>query len=159
MSRFALHTASLLLASLANAAFMLRSANNLQKCLDFPGGGAKGSTMQIWDCNGGDNQQFELHASGQIVNAANGWCLDVLGGFRTDPPRNGRGVGLWDCTAGADNQAWQVKNAPDGLQHVVLRAAPGFGLNNQNNVVANGNPVALWQVDNTKASAWFLDSV
>ena len=47
--RFALLTASLLLASLANAVFLLRSADNLQKCVDFPAGGPKGQPMQIWD--------------------------------------------------------------------------------------------------------------
>ena len=65
------------------------------QCLDA------GAGVQLWDCNGGDNQQFSTTAAGEIRFA--GRCLDA-GWDRST-------VQLWDCNGGT-NQKWTV--VPDG---------------------------------------------
>ena len=57
--------------------------------------------MQIWDCNGGTNQQWTLNANGTISGVQSGLCLDVNG----NATANGTTVLLWTCTAAA-NQRW-----------------------------------------------------
>ena len=50
--------------------------------------------VQIWDCNGGTNQQWTLNADGTISGAQSGLCLDV----NNDGTANGTAVILWTCT-------------------------------------------------------------
>ena len=40
------------------------------KCLDVPGHStAAGAKVQIWDCNGGANQQWTLNSDGTVVGS------------------------------------------------------------------------------------------
>ncbi|MFE3459258.1 ricin-type beta-trefoil lectin domain protein [Nocardiopsis aegyptia] len=71
-------------------------------CLDVPGSTRENRTqVQIWDCNGGANQQWTRTASGEITVYDGAKCLDALGGGATDGTR----VGIYDCN-GQDNQKW-----------------------------------------------------
>ena len=60
--------------------------------------------MQLWDCNGGTNQQWNVNANGTISGVASGLCLDVNG----NATANGTTVILWTCTAAA-NQRWTTR--------------------------------------------------
>ena len=72
------------------------------KCLDANGNGtANGTAVQIWDCNGGTNQQWSVNADGTIVGAGSGKCLDAY----AQGTGNGTKLELWDCNGGA-NQKW-----------------------------------------------------
>jgi hypothetical protein len=71
------------------------------KCLDSPTNATAGAKAQLWDCHGGTNQRWNLNANGTISNAQSGLCLDVSG----NAVANGTQVGLWTCTAAA-NQLW-----------------------------------------------------
>jgi hypothetical protein len=57
--------------------------------------------VEIWDCNGGTNQQWRLNSDGTITGVQSGLCLDVTGA-RT---ANGTLVQLWTCSGGS-NQKW-----------------------------------------------------
>ena len=57
--------------------------------------------MQIWDCNGGANQQWTINANGTISNGQTRLCLDVNG----NGTANGTAVILWTCNSAA-NQRW-----------------------------------------------------
>ena len=73
----------------------------LGKCLDAPVGASAGAKVQLWDCNGGANQQWSLGADGTVRGVASGLCLDVDRNLTA----NGTLVLLWTCNA-AVNQRW-----------------------------------------------------
>src|SRR5438876_375765 len=101
------------------------------RCLDVPGGAtANGTLLQIWDCNGGNNQQWTPLSNGELQVYGNK-CLDVPG-FSTTP---GTRVQIWDCNGGS-NQQWTL-NA-DGT--VVGR---GSGLCLDVNVAGTANGTAV----------------
>ncbi|WP_026117042.1 ricin-type beta-trefoil lectin domain protein [Nocardiopsis valliformis] len=71
-------------------------------CLDVPGGTRENRTqVQVWDCNGGSNQQWTRTSTGEITVYGGEKCLDALGGGAADGTR----VGIYDCN-GQDNQKW-----------------------------------------------------
>ncbi|MEY9931420.1 hypothetical protein ABH926_006069 [Catenulispora sp. GP43] len=73
------------------------------KCLDVTGAGtANGTLVELWDCNGGGNQQWQQNGD-TLVNPASGRCLDDPGFSST----NGTQVEIWDCNGGV-NQNWTM---------------------------------------------------
>jgi hypothetical protein len=82
--------------------------NILGKCLDAPGwNGADGTGVQIYDCNGGTNQEWELWSDNTIRPAFDtNKCLD-LPGWQTN---NGTPINLWDCNGGT-NQQWNLDSS------------------------------------------------
>ncbi|HEY0752948.1 MAG TPA: ricin-type beta-trefoil lectin domain protein, partial [Ktedonobacteraceae bacterium] len=72
------------------------------KCLDVPGNAtAAGTKVEIYDCNGGTNQQWTLNSNGTVVGRGSGLCLDVVGAGTA----NGTAVDIWTCNGGS-NQQW-----------------------------------------------------
>jgi hypothetical protein len=73
------------------------------KCVDDnAGSSANGTKVQMWDCNGGANQQWQA-LNGTLVNPVSGKCLDDPA-FNT---ANGTHLDIWTCNGGA-NQQWRV---------------------------------------------------
>ena len=62
---------------------------------------ANGAQVQIWDCNGQANQQWNVNANGTITGVQSGLCLDVSGAATA----NGSKILLWTCHGGT-NQQW-----------------------------------------------------
>ena len=72
------------------------------RCVDVPNSStANGTQVQLWDCNGQANQQWNLNADGTIGGVQSGLCLDVTGASTL----NNAPVQLWTCNGGA-NQKW-----------------------------------------------------
>ena len=72
------------------------------KCVDaYAKGTTAGTKVDLYDCNGGTNQQWNLNANGTITGVQSGLCLDVTGGSTA----NGALVELWTCNGGT-NQHW-----------------------------------------------------
>jgi len=69
------------------------------KCIDIVGGKASaGAKVQIWGCNGQENQKFIWCSDGRIVSAINdNMCLDVPGG----DPSKASDLQIWHCNAAA----------------------------------------------------------
>ena len=75
------------------------------KCLDASGRGTtNGTAVVIWDCNGQNNQQWNLNADGTLTGVQSGLCLDANGAGTA----NGTKIILWSCHGGA-NQRWSVR--------------------------------------------------
>ncbi len=71
-------------------------------CLDvYNNQTADGATIDLWYCNGGQNQQWSVNPNGTITGLQSGKCLDVTGGVTA----NGTQVELWTCNGGP-NQRW-----------------------------------------------------
>ncbi|MFI5734906.1 ricin-type beta-trefoil lectin domain protein [Kribbella sp. NPDC051587] len=70
------------------------------RCVDVPGfSTTNGTALDLWDCNGGGNQSFNLTASKQLTIYANK-CVT---------PGADSSVVITDCT-GAINQTWQLND-------------------------------------------------
>ena len=74
------------------------------KCLDaYNRGTTNGTRVVIWDCNGQNNQQWNVNADGTITNVFDGLCLDATGGGTA----NGTKLVLWTCN-GSNSQKWTL---------------------------------------------------
>jgi len=74
-----------------------------RRCMDIVGGKAvQGASVQVWNCNGNDNQKFIWCSDGRIVSRMNdNMCLDIPGG---DPTKSAN-LQIWPCNR-ADGQYW-----------------------------------------------------
>ena len=71
-------------------------------CLDaFNNQTTPRTKVEIWGCNGGQNQQWRLNSNGTITGVQSGLCLDVTGASTA----NGALVELYTCNGGS-NQQW-----------------------------------------------------
>ncbi|HEV2636510.1 MAG TPA: ricin-type beta-trefoil lectin domain protein [Actinocrinis sp.] len=117
---------------------------NSARCLDDPGfNTASGTALDIWDCNGGTNQQWTYLPNGEVQVL--GKCLDAPGsaaqGTQTD---------IADCSGGA-GQLWTLKG--DGT---VVNRASGLCLDVTANATANGSSVEVWGCNGGANQRWDL---
>jgi hypothetical protein len=117
---------------------------NAGRCLDVPNASrTNGARTELWDCNGGANQQWTPTSAGQLQVYGNK-CLDASG----QGTANGTAVVIWDCN-GQANQQWSV-NA-DGT---VTGAQSHLCLDASNNGTANGTLVQLWTCTGGNNQRW-----
>jgi O-glycosyl hydrolase len=113
------------------------------RCLDVPNASqTNGTQLEIWDCNGGSNQQWSY--TGGTLTVYGTKCLDANGQGTT----NGTPVVIWDCTGGA-NQQWTV-NA-DGT---ITGVQSGLCLDVTGQGTTNGSLVELWACNGGSNQAW-----
>ncbi|MFJ5230068.1 ricin-type beta-trefoil lectin domain protein [Kitasatospora sp. NPDC088391] len=126
------------------SAGVLRGAGS-GRCLDVPGNSrTDGTGLDIWDCNGGDNQQWTLTADGRITTYGGTKCLDAY----NNQTANGTKVEIATCNGGA-NQQWRL-NA-DGT---VTGVQSGRCLDVSGAYTANGTPVDLWDCNGGTNQKW-----
>jgi hypothetical protein len=117
------------------------------KCLDVPGQSTTtGTRLHIWDCWGGQNQQWTHTATGELTvySGSSLRCLDAEGG--------GTGAGtaaiIWSCHGGA-NQKWRL-NADGSITGV----QSGLCLEVAGSATANGTSVRLWTCNGQNNQRW-----
>jgi len=114
------------------------------RCLDVPGRSTtNGTLLEIWDCNGGTNQQWTSLSNGEL-QVYGSKCLDVPGNSRTAGTR----VEIWDCT-GAANQQWNLNS--DGT---VVGRGSGLCLDVTGAGTANGTAVEIWTCNGGSNQHW-----
>ncbi|MEV3858694.1 non-reducing end alpha-L-arabinofuranosidase family hydrolase [Streptomyces sp. NPDC050095] len=114
------------------------------RCLDVPNASqTDGTSLQIWDCSGGTNQQWTATDSSQLTVYGNK-CLDVPGHATTAGTR----VQIWSCSGGA-NQQWKVNS--DGT---VVGVESGLCLDVTGAGTANGTAVELWTCNGGSNQKW-----
>jgi hypothetical protein len=112
------------------------------RCLDVPNiSQTNGTQLEIWDCNGGVNQQYTQLANGALRVYTNK-CLSVAGTTAGTP------VTIQDCNGGAAQQ-WTV-NA-DGTIHGV---PSGLCLDVTGQGTANGTLVEIWTCNGGANQRW-----
>jgi len=132
------------------------------KCIDVAGVG-KGDLLQIWDCNGGTNQQFRFEplsrSSGGFdvleSNANDGvskdkLCVDDLGSGG-----KGNQLGLWTClfSKTAVQQSWMQSGSTITYSSGSSPTADlCFDLPGGN--TTNGNIIWLWDCNGTPNQEW-----
>ncbi|TMC12078.1 MAG: galactosylceramidase [Chloroflexi bacterium] len=122
---------------------ILRGAGS-GRCLDVPNQSqTNGTQLDIWDCNGGTNQQWTATAGGQLTVYGTK-CLDASG-HGTSP---GTRVVIWDCNGGS-NQRWTL-NADGtivGVESSLCLDVTGAG-------TANGTLVEIWTCNGGGNQRW-----
>jgi hypothetical protein len=114
------------------------------RCLDVPNvSTTNGTQVEIWDCNGGSNQQWTQLASGAL-GVYGTKCLDVTG----QATAAGSPVAISDCNGGA-NQQWRV-NA-DGT---ILGVQSGLCLDVTGQATANGTLIEIWTCNGGANQHW-----
>ncbi|ACU73732.1 Ricin B lectin [Catenulispora acidiphila DSM 44928] len=114
------------------------------RCLDVPSQAtANGTQLQIWDCNGGTNQQWTALSNGEL-QVYGGKCLDVPGHATTAGTR----VEIWDCNGGA-NQLWTLNS-----NGTVVGRESGLCLDVTGAGTANGTAVELWTCSGHSNQQW-----
>jgi hypothetical protein len=104
---------------------------------------ANGSKIQMWDCNGGANQQWIVEPDGTLQ--VFGKCMDITGANFN----NGTSIELWDCNGGA-NQQWHATNG------TLVNPASGKCLDDPNSNTANGTQLDLWTCGGGTNQQWHL---
>jgi hypothetical protein len=121
--------------------------NQSHRCLDVPGiSTADNTQLELYDCNGGTNQEFSLTTSGQITvySGTNQKCLDAYQ-QKTAP---GTPVNIFTCNGGR-NQQWTVH--PDGA---ITNNQSGLCLDAYNQDTGNGTKVDLWSCNGGANQQW-----
>ena len=114
------------------------------KCVDDSGlSSANGTKIQMWDCNGGQNQQWTVASDGTLQ--VFGKCMDITGANYS----NGTNIELWDCNGGA-NQQWHASNG------TLVNPASGKCLDDPNSSTANGTQLDLWTCNGGANQRWTI---
>ncbi|MFK0258764.1 ricin-type beta-trefoil lectin domain protein [Streptomyces sp. NPDC090445] len=122
----------------------LVSAVSDTKCADDNGEStADGNRIQIWDCNNGPAQQFEVREDGEL--RVFGTCVEAADGGTA----NGTPVQLMTCKGGGAQQ-W-LPTAAGGF----LNPRSGRCLNLPNAAIGNGTQLALHDCNGSNAQRWY----
>jgi len=119
------------------------------RCVDVPGfSTTPGTALDLWDCNGGGNQSWNLTSSNELTVYTNR-CMQA--GTDGTTVAAGQSVEIAECT-GASVQQWDV-NA-DGT--ITSRADPALCLDAAGAGTGNGTPLDVWYCNGQSNQAWSL---
>jgi non-reducing end alpha-L-arabinofuranosidase len=122
----------------------ITAGDDSAKCVDDNARStADGAKIQLWDCNGGPNQQWTIEPDGTLQ--VYGMCMDITGANYS----NGTNIELWTCNGGA-NQQWQATNG------TLVNPASGKCLDDPNFNTANGTQLDLWTCNGGSNQQWHL---
>ncbi len=122
----------------------ITAGDDSAKCVDDNAlSSADGTKIQMWDCNGGANQQWTVEPDGTLQ--VYGKCMDITGANYS----NGTLIELWDCNGGG-NQQWQATNG------TLVNPASGKCLDDPNFNTANGTQLDLWTCNGGSNQQWHL---
>nr|BFE58514.1 PQQ-dependent sugar dehydrogenase [Dactylosporangium thailandense] len=115
------------------------------RCLDVVGQNHADKTgVNIYDCNGQDNQAWTFTAAGELRVYDSTKCLDVEGQDTTSPAR----AQIYTCNGGS-NQRWRI-NA-DGS---IVGVQSGLCLDVDGGGTGNSTPVNLWTCHGQSNQQW-----
>ena len=113
-------------------------------CLDVKGlDTTPGATVQVWTCNGGSNQQWELTAAGELRTLGGTRCLDARGAA-TAP---GTPVISYTCN-GQANQRWTVSG------NTIRGVGSGLCLDVAHASTQAGAIAQIWTCNGGSNQAW-----
>ncbi|MET9451103.1 ricin-type beta-trefoil lectin domain protein [Streptomyces cinerochromogenes] len=117
------------------------------RCVDVPNQShTAGTQVELWDCNGGGNQQWTNTSAGEL-RVYGSDCLDAAG-QGTGP---GTKVDIWDCNGGG-NQKWTLHS--DGT---ITGDQSGLCLDATGGGTGNGTLLQLWTCNGNRNQQWTRD--
>jgi hypothetical protein len=117
------------------------------KCLNIVNNGTtNGSKLQLWGCNGGANEQWEITGGfGQLYNPVSGKCVDDPYSSKT----NGTQLDIWSC----NDEPWQAWLAPASPFD---SAISGRCMDDSGNSSKNGAAVISETCNGSAAERWLV---
>ena len=112
------------------------------KCLDVNEG--RNNAIEIYQCNGGANQQWTLTAASELRTLGGTRCLDATGASTTP----GTPLTAFNCN-GQTNQKWRVN-----ANGTITGVQSGLCLDVKAAATANQSPVALWTCHGNSNQVW-----
>jgi hypothetical protein len=123
------------------------SNEEVTKCIDLPNGDTtNGNKVEVWDCNGSDNQNWEVHDGTIRLKKNPKKCLDLPGGAQS----NGNKLQIWDCNGQAGSQNWMYDESAQRLY--LANSKKCIDLEGGN--TDNGNAVVLWDCNSNWHQWW-----
>lgn len=117
------------------------------RCVDVPGfSTAPGTSLDLWDCNGGGNQSWNLTSTGELTIYG---TLCMQAGTNGATVNAGDPVTIATCT-GASVQQWNVNS--DGS--ITVAADTGLCLDASGAGTGNGTAVDLWYCNGAGNQSW-----
>jgi hypothetical protein len=117
------------------------------RCADiYQNGLTNGTQAELWDCTGGQNQNFVSTSRGELVLYGNK-CLDAY----NNGTSNGAVVDIWDCNGGT-NQKWTVN-----ANGTITSNLSGLCLDAYNRGTTNGTKLELWTCNSGTNQQWSLN--
>ncbi|MFI0898948.1 ricin-type beta-trefoil lectin domain protein [Streptomyces sp. NPDC020983] len=114
------------------------------RCVDVPNQSqTAGTQVELWDCNGGSNQQWTSTSSHEL-RVYGGACLDASGAG-TAP---GTKVDIWTCNGGS-NQQWTLN-----ANGTITGVQSGLCLDATGNGTGNGTLLELWTCTGANNQKW-----
>jgi hypothetical protein len=114
------------------------------RCVDVPNASQQqGTQVELWDCNGGANQQWTATAANEL-RVYGSDCLDAANQGTTA----GTKVDIWPCTGGT-NQKWTLN--PDGT---ITGTQSGLCLDATGAATGNGTLLELWTCNGGSNQKW-----
>jgi len=123
------------------------------KCIDLPGGDtSNGNLLQIWDCNGMDNQKWIFDpGTWRIQYGSNtGKCIDKLG--KGGP---GTQLGIWDCN-GHDSQKWGYDSNQKTIYLAIGEVEASLCVDIVGGAKDAGARIQVWGCNGHSNQAWDL---
>ena len=115
------------------------------RCVDVPGfSTTAGTQLDLWDCNGGGNQSWNLSSAKELTVYAS-MCMSIGG----DGVSAGSPVVIESCT-GSTSQQWDV-NADGTVTNV---GEPQLCLDASGAGTGNGTSVDVWYCNGASNQAW-----
>jgi hypothetical protein len=115
------------------------------KCLDVPNNTTtEGTQADIWDCNGGSNQEWTSTSSGQLTVYSGGDCLDAY----NNGTAAGTKVDIWPCN-GQSNQQWKLNS-----NGTITGVQSGLCLDVTGASTADGALADLWTCNGGSNQQW-----
>jgi len=120
--------------------------------LDLPGGNTQnGQLLQLWDCNGLDNQKW-IFASGawKIQYAADpSKCIDNIGSGGA-----GNKLGLWDCIDGQPSQKWGYDSNMMTIYLADSMTNANLCMDLTGCDMTSGNQIQVWDCNGHRNQKW-----
>jgi alpha-galactosidase len=120
-------------------------------CMDTAGNGTPGpyvyfpgTAEDIWDCNGGINQEWSPTSASELRTMGATECLDVY----NNETAAGTKVELWPCGGGA-NQKWTVES-----NGTIVGQQSGLCLDVSGAVTTEGTPLDIWTCNGGANQKW-----
>jgi len=137
-----------------SGAFLVNRDKNL--CIDISGGKLyNGAALEIWGCNGKDQQHFIWCDDNRIVSAVDDtYCIDIPGGVPGYPTN----LQMWKCN-GRESQKWGYDSKTQAI--FPLEEGERMCVDIQGAVLKQGTAVNLYPCDPSKGKmgeAWALVS-
>lgn len=116
-----------------------------------------GGVVQLWTCNGANQQQWAVHNGSSLKNRASPAGRTLVLDAKAQEIRNGGTIQLWDYNGGPQQRWSEYENFY--LQNGASPAGTRFVLDAKAQEIRNGGKIQLWQLNRGPQQQWSAEPV